>query len=132
MSAFGTLTIDAGQTEDINTRQLPFLAFDKASMESLMFIALSPFHSDDSGTLWTSATAWSTKEFGYSYPEINDWAVNSSQLSSNVKTRLNALYNPTRASSKRSVSADASNSMESSPNAMDIQWLANIRISKLV
>ncbi|KAL8862767.1 MAG: hypothetical protein Q9178_000709 [Gyalolechia marmorata] len=129
-SAFGTLTNDAGETEDINTRRFPILAPNEASMELLMFLALTPFHSDESGTIWTSATAWSTKEFGYSYPEINDWAVNSSQLSSNVKTRLNALYNPTRTTSRRSVSADASSGVELSPNAMDIQWLANIRVSK--
>ncbi|KAI4220330.1 MAG: hypothetical protein L6R36_007696 [Xanthoria steineri] len=111
VSAYDTLTIDAGQTEDINT-------------------PLAPFHSDDSGTLWTSATSWTTKEFGYSYPEINDWAFNSSQLSSNVKTRLNALYNPTKTISKRAVSADTSSSIGLSPNAMNIQWLAKIRISK--
>ena len=131
-SAFGTLTNDAGETEDINTRRFPILAPNEASMESLMFLALTPFHSDDSGTIWTSATAWSTKEFGYSYPEINDWAVNRSQLSSNVKTRLNALYNPTPTTSRRSVSVDASSRVELSPNAMDMQWLANIKVSKSV
>ncbi|KAL8850441.1 MAG: hypothetical protein Q9221_004583 [Calogaya cf. arnoldii] len=124
------MTIDAGQTEDINTRQLLFLAFNETSIASLKFLALAPFRSDASGTLWTSATAWSTKQFGYSYPEINDWALNSSQLSSNVKTRLNALYNPTRTSSKRSVSADASSSLQLSPHGMNIQWLANIRTNK--
>ncbi|KAI4271546.1 MAG: hypothetical protein LQ337_005945 [Flavoplaca oasis] len=91
---------------------------------------LSPFHEDDSGTLWTSARAWSTRTFGYSYPGINDWAVNSSQLSTNVKTRLNELYNPTRRTSERSVSANALGNMRLLPNAMDIQWLINIAISK--
>ncbi|KAL8776949.1 MAG: hypothetical protein Q9213_008074 [Squamulea squamosa] len=111
VSAFGTLTNDVGKMEDVNT-------------------PLTPFHSDDSGAIWTSATAWSTREFGYSYPDIIDWGVNSSQLSSNVKTRLNALYNPTRSTTKRSESADTSSSVEVSPNAMDIQWLVNLRVTK--
>ncbi|KAL8681644.1 MAG: hypothetical protein Q9186_002241 [Xanthomendoza sp. 1 TL-2023] len=112
ISAFKTFTNDAGKIEDANT-------------------PLTPFHSDDSGTLWTSNSAWSTKTFGYSYPEIVDWGVNSSQLSSNVKSRLNAIYNPTSTTSKRSVSgADASSELGLSPNTTSTQWFANIRVSK--
>ncbi|KAL8632330.1 hypothetical protein Q9189_001902 [Teloschistes chrysophthalmus] len=72
----GTYTNDPGKSEDGNT-------------------PLTPFHSDDSGNFWTSSKVWSTKTFGYAYPEIIDWGVNRSQLTTNVKARLNALYNPT-------------------------------------
>ncbi|KAL9595867.1 MAG: hypothetical protein Q9219_006172 [cf. Caloplaca sp. 3 TL-2023] len=111
VSTASTFTEDAGTTEDINT-------------------VLTPFHSDDSGHLWTSATAWSTRAFGYSYPGIIDWGVNASQLASNVKSHLNTLYNPTGALSRRSVSKDASNELQLSPNAMDAQWFANVRVQK--
>ncbi|KAL8670721.1 MAG: hypothetical protein Q9168_004748 [Polycauliona sp. 1 TL-2023] len=97
-SYMSTLTIDAGQMEDVNTRQSPILGLIE--------------------------TAWSTRQFGYTYPEIIDWGVNKSQLASNVKTRINELYNPSKSTSKR-----ASN-IELFPNAMNIQWLVNIKISK--
>ncbi|KAL8721571.1 MAG: hypothetical protein Q9225_001779 [Loekoesia sp. 1 TL-2023] len=111
INAAGTFTDDPGTTEDINT-------------------SLTPFHSDDSGHLWTSATAWSTRAFGYTYPEIVDWGVNSSQLISNVKSRLNELYNPTSSVSKRSIYTEVSSELQLSPNAMDAQWFTNIRVQK--
>ncbi|KAL8938305.1 MAG: hypothetical protein Q9216_003967 [Gyalolechia sp. 2 TL-2023] len=107
----GTFTNDAGTVEDIDT-------------------PLTPFHSDDSGRLWTSAEAWSTRTFGYTYPEIVDWGVNNSQLASNVKSSLNALYNPTGSIYRRSESQDTSNGLQLSPNAMDAQWFANVRVQK--
>ncbi|KAL8909379.1 MAG: hypothetical protein Q9207_000214 [Kuettlingeria erythrocarpa] len=108
-NAAGTYTDERGVTEDINT-------------------PLSPFHSDDSGHLWTSATAWTTRTFGYTYPEIMDWGMNSSQLSSTVKATLNALYNPSGSISQRSIALHASSNLQLLPNAMDIQWFANIRV----
>ena len=42
VSAYDTLTIDAGQAEDINTRESPILAISEANMESLMFPSLGP------------------------------------------------------------------------------------------
>ncbi|KAL8944234.1 MAG: hypothetical protein Q9211_000664 [Gyalolechia sp. 1 TL-2023] len=107
----GTFTNDPGTTEDIDT-------------------PLTPFHSDESGQLWAPATAWSTRTFGYTYPEIVDWGVNRSQLASNVKSGLNALYNPTGSIQRRSESRDTSNELQLSPNAMDAQWFANVRVQK--
>ncbi|KAL8958388.1 MAG: hypothetical protein Q9193_004543 [Seirophora villosa] len=109
VNAAGSFTEDPGTTEDINT-------------------PLSPFHSDNSGRLWTSATAWTTRTFGYTYPEIVDWGVDSSQLTSNVKARLNALYNPSGSTLQRATSTSASNSLQLSPNSMNAQWFANIRV----
>ncbi|KAL9011382.1 MAG: hypothetical protein Q9173_003766 [Seirophora scorigena] len=109
VNAAGSFTEDPGTREDINT-------------------PLLPFHSDKSGRLWTSATAWTTRTFGYTYPEIVDWGVDSSQLTSNVKARLNALYNPSGSTLQRATSTSASNSLQLSPNSMNAQWFANIRV----
>ena len=91
--------------------------------------ALTPFHSDDDGTLYTSETARSTRTFGYTYPEIIDWNVNSSQLALNVRTQLNALYNPignlTRSPLKKRGKVAAKY-----PNSADHQWFVNIRVDK--
>ncbi|KAL8693817.1 MAG: hypothetical protein Q9218_001417 [Villophora microphyllina] len=123
----GTYTDDPGKSEDVNTRRYSPVPLTD---HHLIIVALTPFHSDDSGNFWTSATVWSTQAFGYTYPEIVDWGVNSSQLTSNVKTRLNVLYNPTNAISQRSMSSDGSSALILIPNAMDVQWFANIRIDK--
>lgn len=61
----------------------------------LTSLALAPFHSDDSGTFWTSDSARSLATFGYSYPEINYWNTTPAQLASNVRSQVNNLYNPT-------------------------------------
>ncbi|KAI4171467.1 MAG: hypothetical protein LQ343_004205 [Gyalolechia ehrenbergii] len=107
----GTFTNDPGTTEDIDT-------------------PLTPFHWDNSGQLWTSATVWSTRTFGYTYPEIVDWGINNSQLASDVKSRINVLYNPTGSISRRSESEDKSSELQLSPNAMDAQWFVNVRVQK--
>ncbi|KAL8651556.1 MAG: hypothetical protein Q9210_003187 [Variospora velana] len=70
---------------------------------------LSPFHSDDSG-------------------QIVDWDVDSSQLTSNVKARLNSLYDPSGSTSQRARSTSASNNLQLSPSSMNAQWFANIRV----
>ncbi|KAI4122475.1 MAG: hypothetical protein LQ338_005800 [Usnochroma carphineum] len=108
-NAAGTFTDAPGITEDVNT-------------------PLTPFRSDDNGHFWTSGTVWSTRTFGYTYPEIMDWGVSSDQLTSNVKASLNALYNPSGSISQRSMSANASNDLQLSPNAMDVQWFANVKL----
>lgn len=64
---------------------------------------LTPFHSDNNGTFYTSVTARYTRHFGYTYPEIIDWDVNSTQLFSNVRRNLNLLYNPSGSLSSRSL-----------------------------
>ncbi|KAL9589590.1 MAG: hypothetical protein Q9203_001629 [Teloschistes exilis] len=109
----GTYTNDPGKSEDSNT-------------------PLTPFHSDDSGSFWTSSKVWSTKTFGYAYPEIIDWGVNRSRLTSNVKARINALYNPTGSTSQRSASSDGPRTLTLTPNAMSVQWFVNIRLDNLI
>ena len=87
-------------------------------------IALTPFHAGDGKTMYTSATAQSTRPFGYSYPEVVDWGVSVNQLSSNVRANVNALYNPTGSISTRS----KANTL--TPNAANHQWFVNIRVDK--
>jgi tyrosinase len=107
----GTFTQAPGSMEDINT-------------------PLTPFRADDSGTFYTSVTARSTRPFGYSYPEIVDWGVSESQLTSEVRRRVNALYNPTGSIAARSTTLKRSNTTDVTSNAADHQWLVNIRVDR--
>lgn len=89
--------------------------------------ALTPFHSDNSGTLYTSASARSIRSFGYSYPEIQDWGVSASQLSANVRQAVNALYNYDGRISKRD--SNSGNAV-SAAIPMDYQWFVNIQVDR--
>ncbi|KUL89658.1 hypothetical protein ZTR_00412 [Talaromyces verruculosus] len=72
---YGTFVIEAGTVEDITT-------------------PLYPFHrSDDPNDFWTSGNSRSTRDFGYTYPEIQDWGVDQGTLQNNVRTAINNLYN---------------------------------------
>jgi tyrosinase len=95
-----------------------------------MGAALTPFRADDSGTFYTAATARSTRPFGYSYPEIEDWGVSESQLTSEVRRRVNALYNPTGSIAARSTTLKRSNITDVTSNGADHQWLVNIRVDR--
>ncbi|MCJ1229614.1 hypothetical protein MMC12_006283 [Toensbergia leucococca] len=110
---YGTFTNKPGETEDINT-------------------ALTPFHSDNASTLYTSATVRSTKHFGYTYPEVSDWKVTPSQLSSNVRANVNAIYNPTGSIAQRSLHPrnNTQAPSTSSQNATSYQYFVNIRVNK--
>lgn len=111
VDAEGTFTNAPGETEDINT-------------------PLTPFHSDSVGTLYTSATVRSTRPFGYAYPEVVDWGFNASQLSSNARTALNKLYNPTGSISTRSLFSKRDNPTAPYMNATEYQYYVNIRVPK--
>ena len=72
---YGTFVLEAGTVEDVNT-------------------PLYPFHrSDDPNDFWTSGNSRSTRDFGYTYPEIQDWGVDQGTLQNNVRTAINNLYN---------------------------------------
>ncbi|KAA6415653.1 MAG: hypothetical protein FRX48_00369 [Lasallia pustulata] len=106
--AYGTFTNSPGGIEDIKT-------------------LLTPFHSDNSGTLYTSATARSISSFGYTYPEIQDWNVTTTQLSANVRSAINALYSPSSTPSKQPRTNDPASS---SPTPPDHQWFVNILVTR--
>ena len=56
---------------------------------------LTPFTSGDGETPYTSVTSRYIKDFGYTYPEIQDWLPRTkSQLAANITAQVNALYNP--------------------------------------
>lgn len=103
-----------------------------AAPSYLRNLELTPFHSDTGGTFYTSATARKTLTFGYSYPEVVDWNVTADQLSKNVRSAINKLYNPkgTIPTSKRSRIARG---MEPEPkgvvntNEVGYQWAINLR-----
>ncbi|KAK4690189.1 hypothetical protein P7C71_g6534, partial [Lecanoromycetidae sp. Uapishka_2] len=120
VNTVGTQTIAPGTIDDINS-------------------PLTPFHSDNAGTLYTSATVRSTRTFGYTYPEVIDWNVNATQLSSNVRANVNKLYNPTGSISQtkpRSLKPRLSNATHSYPymnsTTTDYQYFVNIRLDKYV
>ena len=92
--------------------------------------ALTPFHSNDAGDLYTSTAVRSTRSFGYTYPEIQDWGVNASQITANVKAQLNTLYNPSSSMSQHALTDRAGSVTRRNPNGMRNQWFINIRVDK--
>jgi len=109
-NAFGTFTDAPGGIETADT-------------------ALTPFHTTSPGQLHTSTTARHTKSFGYTYPEVVDWNVDATQLASNVRTKFNALYNPTGSLSKRSTNSTTTTSSKGNSTTHH-QYFANIRVDK--
>lgn len=72
---YGNFVLQAGTIEDANTPLYPFR------------------RSDDPNDWYTSASSRSTRDFGYTYPEIQDWGVDQATLQNNVRTAINNLYN---------------------------------------
>lgn len=155
INQIGTFTDAPGSYENIDTRtyhhpvhrsyrslcryisQKPPLPPLFTNTAWVSFKALTPFHSDHTGTLYNSQTARYTSTFGYTYPEVIDWNVTASQLSSNVRRNLNALLNPTgtttttanpglRPPQKRE--KHAKKTVADYPNAADHQYFVNIRV----
>ena len=161
----GTFTIAPGNMDDINTRESfhPSLYGSFRSHQNMWHfpyttpicaekdVALTPFHAADNSTLYTSATARSTRSFGYTYPEVTDWNVTADQLSSNTRANLNKLYNPAGSIATRSLKRHQINPHRSQyfpglryPNGSDpayhyvesgtreYQYFVNIRVDKYV
>ncbi|MCJ1477585.1 hypothetical protein MMC13_006258 [Lambiella insularis] len=87
---------------------------------------LTPFHSDCNKTLYTSDTARYTSTFGYAYPEVQDWKVNATQLSANVRTIVNSLYDPSGSTSKRSQFPPNVRRTAVDTNPVHYQWAVDI------
>ena len=109
--AEGTFTNAPGETEDVKT-------------------PLTPFHSDSVGTLYTSATARLTRPFGYTYPEVVDWGVNATQLSSNTRAALNKLYNPTGSIATRALFNKRDDPTAPYTNVTQYEYYINVRVPK--
>lgn len=83
------------------------------------------------------------KPFGYTYPEIVDWNVDATQLSANVRTIINQLYNPagtivarshiSRGLKEQGFAASIARGLSRrslEANAADYQWVVQIRADK--
>lgn len=116
-------------------------------LNSVDCLALAPFHSDNGSTFYTSDTARSTRPFGYTYPEIVDWNISSSDLAVSVRAIVNALYNPyagnkTTIGKTGMIASRRANVAESfshvtfelakqlGVNNLDIQWSINIQLQR--
>ncbi|APA06690.1 hypothetical protein sscle_02g014600 [Sclerotinia sclerotiorum 1980 UF-70] len=114
---YGTYTIPPGSVDTAST-------------------ALKPF-AIDSSTFFTSNTCRSMSQFGYSYPEIMDWNMTSTQMTSYVTGRVNALYNADGSNSKikkRSFKSKEPSSIHqfegSDTNKTLREWTAALSVSK--
>lgn len=103
------------------------------------FSALYPFHSKDDGTYWTSKSARDTKNFFYTYPELQD-----NPDEAKLKETINSLYGQSTIGhrTKRSDIADTTDSVEqlfqpaqidpdaAARNEKRFEYTANIKIDK--
>ena len=72
----------------------------------------------------TADTARALKNWGYTYPEICDWNQTKSQLSKTVTAKVNALYNPSGAYSRRKRHPRDMSSTKQQ------EWFVNIQVAK--
>ncbi|GAB1315478.1 hypothetical protein MFIFM68171_05688 [Madurella fahalii] len=70
-----------------------FYAFGIADGPVTADTPLKPFV-DGSGAFWTSNRVSSTRELGYTYPGVNDWALSPPDLAQQVTAQVNQLYGP--------------------------------------
>jgi len=99
------------------------------SFQEITLTALTPFHSDASGVLYTSLAARSTRPFGYTYPELIDWNISATQLATNARTALNQLYNPRGSHSRRRSLNASSTTTTRTANAITHQYFVNIKVN---
>jgi tyrosinase len=106
---------------------------------------LLPFHSDNGTSFWTSSGVRSTRVFGYTYPDLFDWNTSEATLASNIRARVNKLYNPTFVSltggQRRSVSTTGTRLTKTRPdtlskastvggNQLERQWTITVEIKR--
>lgn len=105
-NSYGTFTESPGTVEDVNS-------------------ALTPFR-NGKGTFHTSATVQNTKDLGYTYPEVVDWAVSSQQLAANTRAAFNKLYNPMGTLARRASSRIYPRANSSTPRL----WFINLNVQR--
>jgi len=74
--------------------------------------------------MYTSDTARYLKNWGYTYPEICDWNQTKEQLTATVIAKVNALYNPSGAYSRRK------RHPRDMSSTTQIEWFVNIQVAK--
>ncbi|KAL3420867.1 hypothetical protein PVAG01_07312 [Phlyctema vagabunda] len=102
----GTYAIPRGQ---INTASTP----------------LTPFASDTQRTYFTSTSSKPLSNFGYTYPEINDWSQTPAQLQASVISQVTQLYGAGAVFSKR---APSNPHIRAAGNLRE--WSASIQVHK--
>ncbi|KAH8662913.1 hypothetical protein BGZ60DRAFT_412262 [Tricladium varicosporioides] len=105
------------------TFTLPRNSFDT------QFTPLTPFTSNNFGTLYNSFTARSTKTFGYAYPEVQDWLFSPADLARNVTAQVNAMYDPTgifRRDPKKALNPRSKLTVGSTTK----EWSVQVQVSK--
>lgn len=75
--------------------------------------------------MYTSDTCRYMKTFGYTYPEIQDWNQNSTQLAQTVTAKVNELYAPKSTTHGKRHPRDMSTRI-----TMEKEWFVNIAIDK--
>jgi tyrosinase len=83
---------------------------------------LKPFYRPDKKNFWTSSTAKSTKAFGYTYPEIRDWEMSSTELQRSLISKVNQLYG--------SNSLASTNSLRRRDDGTVTQYMAEISVDR--
>ena len=114
----------------------------------MTFEGLAPFHSDNQSTFWTSDSVRSTRTFGYTYPELvdrstNTTSTNSTSFASEIRAKVNALYNPSVGSPARkkraynlAVTGEGFDHVtfevakELGVNNLDLQWVISIQVQR--
>jgi tyrosinase len=102
--AYGTFTIAPSTIEDSAT-------------------ILTPFSTNAVGDWYTSDTSRYMKTFGYTYPEIQDWNQDATQLAQTVTAKVNALYAPKGRTHRKRHPRDMAATKEH-------EWFANMGIDK--
>jgi tyrosinase len=83
---------------------------------------LKPFYKSDLKNFWSSNTARSTRTFGYTYPELQDWTMSSSELQRSVISTVNKLYG--------SSSLTANNNLAARQENIVTQYEAKISVNR--
>jgi len=102
----GTFGTKEGSTVDVDTPLKPFF--------------------DNKLNYYTSRTASRIKDFGYTYPEINDWSTSPDELAAYVTSRVNDLYGQGLDSGPRSGPRRRAKSSSQQP----VAYSAEIRVER--
>lgn len=123
----------SGLANEIGTFTIPRGAIEYANT------SLTPFYTSNStpAVFWTSDTARTTKVFGYSYPELDDWSQTPDQLKQNVTAQVNALYGPTAVAATTTPRAHIPGTAHRHPHTRQVvqapitEWFITCSVDKL-
>ncbi|KAH8170264.1 common central domain of tyrosinase domain-containing protein [Sarocladium implicatum] len=82
---------------------------------------LKPFYQTET-VVWTSANSASTRNLGYTYPEVQDWKMSATDLQRSVVAAVNSLYGTSATRAKRSIESRADDTV--------LQYMAEISVDR--